>query len=45
VTEEGGDRFEAHAPVDRLGGQRAAELVGVDVHAAVLVASINDVAR
>ncbi len=31
VTEEGGDGFEAHATVDRLGGEGVAELVGVDV--------------
>jgi hypothetical protein len=31
VAEHGGDRFQAHAPVDRLGGQRVAQLVGVDV--------------
>ena len=31
VSEEGGDGFEAHAAVDRLGGQGVAELVGVDV--------------
>ena len=31
VAEEGGDRLQAHAPVDGLGGQGVAELVGVDV--------------
>ena len=31
VSEQGGDRFEAHAAVDGLGGQRVAQLVGVDV--------------
>jgi len=29
--EEGSDGFESHAPVDRLGGEGVAELVGVDV--------------
>ena len=29
VSEERGDRFEAHAPVDGLGGEGVAELVGV----------------
>ena len=31
MAEQGGDRFQAHAAVDRLGGQGVAELVGVDV--------------
>jgi hypothetical protein len=31
VAEERRDRFEAHAPVDGLGGEGVAELVGVDV--------------
>ena len=31
MPEEGGDRFEAHAAVDRLGGEGVAQLVGVDV--------------
>ena len=31
VAEHGGERFEAHAPVDGLGGEGVAELVGVDV--------------
>ena len=31
MAEEGGDGFQAHAPVDGLGGQGVAELVGVDV--------------
>jgi hypothetical protein len=31
VAEEGGDGFEAHTPVDGLGGEGVAELVGVDV--------------
>jgi hypothetical protein len=31
VAEEGGDRFEAHASVDRLGRQRVAQGVRVDV--------------
>ena len=31
VAEHGSDRFEAHAPVDGLGGQGVTGLVGVDV--------------
>ncbi len=31
MAEHGGDRFEAHAAVDGLGGEGVAELVGVDV--------------
>ena len=31
VAQEGGDGFEAHPPVDGLGGEGVAELVGVDV--------------
>jgi hypothetical protein len=31
VTQQGGDRFEAHPSVDRLGGQRVSQGVGVDV--------------
>ncbi len=31
VAEERGDGFEAHTPVDRLGGQGVPELVGMDV--------------
>ena len=31
MAEEGGDRFDRHAPVDGLGGQGVAEFVGVDV--------------
>jgi hypothetical protein len=31
MAEHGGDRFQAHAAVDRLGGQGVPELVGVDV--------------
>jgi hypothetical protein len=30
VAEQGGDRFQPHAPVDRLGGQRVAQPVRVD---------------
>ena len=31
MAEQGGDRFQAHAAVDRLGGQGVPELVGVDM--------------
>jgi hypothetical protein len=31
LSEHRGDRFEAHAAVDGLGGQGVAQLVGVDV--------------
>jgi hypothetical protein len=31
MPEQGGDRFESHPAVDRLGGQGVAELVGVNV--------------
>jgi hypothetical protein len=31
MAEEGGDGFETHPPVDGLGGEGVAELVGVDV--------------
>ena len=31
VPEQGGDRFEAHAPVDGLGGEGVAQLVRMDV--------------
>ena len=31
VPEQSSDRLEAHAPVDRLGGERVAQLVGMDV--------------
>jgi hypothetical protein len=42
VPEEGGDRFEAHAAVDRLGGQGVAQLVGVDTDAGVAGNSADD---
>jgi len=44
VTEHRGDRFQAHAAVDRLGGQRVPELVGVDVGQPGGGASLVDVA-
>ena len=31
VPEQLGDRFEPHSPVHRLGGERVAQLVGMDV--------------
>ena len=31
MPEQGGDRLEAHAPIDGLGGERVAQLVGMDV--------------
>jgi len=34
MAEEGGDGFQAHPAVDRLGGQGVPQLVGVDVRQA-----------
>ena len=42
VSEEGGDRFEAHAAVDRLGGQGVAQLVGVGADTGVAGDAAHD---
>jgi hypothetical protein len=44
VPEQGGDGFEAHGAVDRLGGERVAQLVGVDVTDAGSLGGCCDVA-
>ena len=31
MPEQGGNGLEAHAPIDRLGGESVAELMGMDV--------------
>ena len=42
VSEQGGDRFEGHAPVDGLGGQRVSEVMGGDVADAGGVGGFGD---
>ena len=44
VAEQGGDRLQPHAPVDGLGGQGVAELVGVDADAAAAADAADDAA-
>jgi hypothetical protein len=44
MAEEGGDRLQPHAPVDGLGGQGVAQLVGVDADAAAAADAADDTA-
>jgi hypothetical protein len=44
VSEQRGDRFEAHPTIDRLGGEGVSELVGMDVSDAGAFGDGGDVA-